>query len=48
MEVKEKYIKKYWYQIIRDQIADELTAQGYEVDFDKDEAEGCCCKHKFI
>lgn len=40
MEVKEKYIKKYWYQIIRDQIADELTAQGYEVDFDKEIGNG--------
>lgn len=31
MEIKERYIKKYWYQIIRDQISDELEAQGYHV-----------------
>lgn len=31
MEVKEKYIKKYWYEIIRDQITDELKEEGYQV-----------------
>lgn len=31
MEVKEKYIKKYWYEIVRDQITDELKEEGFEV-----------------
>lgn len=31
MEVKEKYIQKYWYEIVRDQIVDELKEQGFDV-----------------
>ena len=31
MEVKEKYIQKYWHEIVRDQITDDLKAQGFEV-----------------
>lgn len=31
MEVKEKYIQKYWHEIVRDQIMDELREQGFEV-----------------
>lgn len=31
MEVKEKYIKKYWHEIVRDQITDELKEEGFEV-----------------
>lgn len=31
MEVKEKYIQKYWHEIVRDQIMDELMEQGFEV-----------------
>lgn len=31
MEVKEKYIQKYWHEIVRDQITDELKEQGFEV-----------------
>lgn len=31
MEVKEKYIQKYWYEIVRDQVTDELTGQGFKV-----------------
>lgn len=40
MEIKEQYIKKYWYQIIRDQITDELRAQGYRVDIEKEIGNG--------
>lgn len=32
MELKEKYIRKYWYQMVEDQIADEYSAKGYTVD----------------
>lgn len=31
MEIKEKYIKKYWHEIVRDQISDELKNEGYQV-----------------
>lgn len=31
MELKEKYIRKYWYQMVEDQIADEYTEKGYTV-----------------
>lgn len=31
MEVKEKYIQKYWYEIVRDQVSDELTGLGFKV-----------------
>ena len=31
MEVKEKYIQKYWHEIVRDQIMDELMEQGFKV-----------------
>lgn len=31
MEVKEKYIKKYWHEIVRDQITDELQEEGFKV-----------------
>lgn len=42
MEIKEQYIKKYWYQIIRDQITDELKEQGYRVEFEKTIGNGIC------
>lgn len=32
MELKEKYIRKYWYQMVEDQIADEYASMGYDVD----------------
>ncbi len=31
MEIKDKYIKKYWYNMVEDQIYDEYTEKGYEV-----------------
>lgn len=31
MEVKDKYIRKYWVQILSDQIYDEYVAKGYNV-----------------
>lgn len=31
MEVKEKYIQKYWYEIVRDQVSDELKGLGFKV-----------------
>ena len=31
MEVKEEYIKKYWHEIVRDQITDELKEEGFQV-----------------
>ena len=40
MEIKEQYIKKYWYQIIRDQISDELRGKGYHVDVEKEIGNG--------
>jgi len=31
MEIKEKFIKKYWEQIVRDQVIDDWEAKGYQV-----------------
>ena len=31
MEVNEKYIQKYWYEIVRDQVSDELKKKGFNV-----------------
>lgn len=31
MEVNEKYIRKYWYEIVRDQVSDELEEKGFNV-----------------
>ena len=41
MEIKETYIKKYWEQIVADQLADELTSKGYSVEREK-QADGIC------
>lgn len=39
MEVKEEYIKKYWHEIVRDQITDELKEEGFQV-FDNYSVDG--------
>lgn len=31
MEIKEKYIRKYWYKMVEDQVCDEYISQGYTV-----------------
>lgn len=31
MEVNEKYIQKYWYEIVRDQVSGELEEKGFNV-----------------
>ena len=35
MEIKEKYIRKYWEKIVADQLADELQQKGYLVEREK-------------
>lgn len=35
MEIKEKYIRKYWEKIVADQLADELLQKGYQVEKEK-------------
>ena len=32
MEVEDKYIKRYWYHIVEDQVYDDYTARGYHVE----------------
>lgn len=36
MEVKEKYIQKYWRNIILDQLNDEYVSEGFNVSRDKE------------
>lgn len=31
MEIKEKYIRKYWYKMVEDQVCDEYESNGYTV-----------------
>ncbi len=31
MEIKEKYIRRYWYQMVEDQVYDEYVAKGFDV-----------------
>lgn len=31
MEIKEKYIRKYWYKMVEDQVCDEYESKGYSV-----------------
>lgn len=31
MEIKEKYIRKYWYKMVEDQVCDEYVSKGYTV-----------------
>lgn len=31
MEIREKYIRKYWYQMVEDQVYDDYISKGYEV-----------------
>ena len=35
MDIKEKYIRKYWEKIVADQLADELLQKGYQVEMEK-------------
>lgn len=41
MEIKETYIKKYWEQIVTDQLADDLVSKGYCVEREK-KVDGLC------
>ncbi len=35
MEIKEEFIKKYWEQIVRDQVIDDWATKGYQVETEK-------------
>lgn len=41
MEIKETYIKKYWDQIVADQLTDDLVSKGYCVEREK-KVDGLC------
>lgn len=32
MEIKEQYVRRYWYQMVEDQVYDEYKEKGYEVE----------------
>ena len=32
MEIEDKYIRKYWYQIVEDQVCDNYMSRGYHVE----------------
>ena len=35
MEIQDNYIRRYWEEIVADQLADELLEKGYQVDREK-------------